>query len=267
MHPDSYACRRGKGTHAAAGRLQALMRRHSHFVQCDVRKFFPSIDHGILKGQFRRLIKDWRVLRLMDLLVDCSNAQEPIYDCFPGDNLFTPLERRRGLPVGNLTSQWFANLYLDRLDHHLTSHLRLGAYVRYCDDFIFLGDDRNRLKDALAEAHGQLAGLRLRLHAERARVTPVSQGARFVGFRVWPTHRLIRKENIQAFRKRVGSMKKAFAAGKLSCRDIKTRLAGWLGHARQANSERLLRRLATEWTFAGGEAANQPCPAWRELEQ
>ncbi|MDR1534861.1 MAG: reverse transcriptase/maturase family protein [Planctomycetota bacterium] len=267
MHPDSYACRRGKGTHAASDRLQALMRRHSHFVQCDVVKFFPSIDHAILKGQYRRLIKDRNILRLLDLIVDGSNEQEPVAAYFPGDGLFTPFERRRGLPVGNLTSQWLANLYLTGLDHHLTSGLGVGGYLRYCDDFILLDSDRDRLREILAEAKRYAHGLRLRLHEERARTAPIRAGAKFVGCRVWPTHRLVRKENVRAFRRRVRGMKKGYAAGELTCHDIRSRLVGWLGHARRANSERLIRRLAPEWTFAGGGAENQPCSSRRGLEQ
>ena len=138
MHPHSYACRRGKGTHAAADRVQALMRRHGYVLQCDVRKYFPSIDHELLKGMFRRLIKDRRALALMDLIVDGSNEQEPVLDWFAGDGLFTPTERRRGLPIGNLTSQWFANWYLTGFDHFVTSHMRCGAYVRDCDDLLLL---------------------------------------------------------------------------------------------------------------------------------
>ena len=267
MHPGSYACRKGKGTHAAASRLQVLMRRNAWFLPCDVVKFFPSVDHEILKDKFRRLIKDRGILKLMDMIVDCGNEQEPAIAYFPGDDLFTPFARRRGLPVGNLTSQWFANLYLDGLDHCVTSGLGVGSYVRYCDDFILLAGDRNRLREALAGVRHYLDGIRLRLHGDRAQVTPVRAGARFVGFRLWPTYRLLRKDNVRAFRKRVKEMKRRYAAGELDCRDIKTRLAGWLGHAGQADSKRLVRRLSLEWMFAGGGAVNEPCCSGRLVEQ
>ena len=98
FHPDSYACRKGKGTHAAADRLQQLMRRYRYTLQCDIRKFFPSIDHELLKASSAGLVKDRRVLALMDLIVDHSNEQEPVEDWFPGDDLFTPAGRRRGCP-------------------------------------------------------------------------------------------------------------------------------------------------------------------------
>src|SRR5579872_4044821 len=94
MHPASFACRRGKGTHAAADRLQQLMRRQRFALPCDIRKFFPSIDHELLKECVRRLVKDRRVLLLMDQIVDSSNEQEAVQEWFPGDDLLGPLRRR-----------------------------------------------------------------------------------------------------------------------------------------------------------------------------
>ncbi len=249
FHPDSYACRRGKGTHAAADRLQSLLRRRRYFVQCDVRKFFPSIDHGILKALFRRSIKDNRVLWLMDLIVDHSNPQESVLDWFAGDDLLTPLERSRGLPIGNLTSQWFSNWYLSGLDHFVTSRMGLGGYVRYCDDFILLHDDRAGLAKAVTQVREYLATLRLRLHEDTVQLRPSRVGLTFVGYRLWAGHRLVRKSNVREFRRRVRWMRRAYAAWLIGWNDIKPRLASWFGHARQADSQRLLRRLSLEWKF------------------
>ena len=252
FHGDSYACRRGKGTHAAADRMQALMRRHAFALQCDVRKFFPSIDHEILKCRFRRLIKDARVLELMDRIVDSSNPQEPVTAWFEGDDLFTPAERRRGLPIGNLTSQWFANWMLDDLDHFVTSGLRLGAYVRYCDDFIVLHDDRQRLRDAAERINAFLGERRLRLHETNLAVRPVRAGLNFVGYRIWASHRLLRKQRVRDFRRRVRWMRGAYRQRLIGWDDIKPRLDSWLGHARRANSERLVRRVSRDWVFPAG---------------
>ena len=101
-----------------------------------------------MKELFRRRLKDERLLALLDRIVDGSNPQDDALEWFPGDDLFTPLQHCRGLPIGNLTSQWFANWYLDGLDHFVTSHLRIGGYVRYCDDFVLLHQDRSRLAEA-----------------------------------------------------------------------------------------------------------------------
>lgn len=107
---DSYACRKGKGTHKAVNRFTDFSRKNSYVLKCDIKKYFPSIDHAILKTLFRRKIRDAQVLWLMDLIVDGSNLQEYVYDYFEGDDLLIPLTRKRGIPIGNLTSQFFAKV-------------------------------------------------------------------------------------------------------------------------------------------------------------
>jgi Reverse transcriptase (RNA-dependent DNA polymerase) len=140
---DSYACRKGKGTHAAVDRCQAFARHHAFVLKADVRRFFPSIDHEILKSQIARRIKDPHVLSLVNMIVDHSNPQPSVIAWFPGDDLFTPTERRRGLPLGNQTSQFFANVYLDPLDHFVMDRLGL-SYVRYVDDFLVFSETNRR---------------------------------------------------------------------------------------------------------------------------
>lgn len=267
FHPDSYACRKGKGTLAASRRLQVFMARCRYAVHCDVRKFFPSIDHEILKGTFRRLIKDSSLLSLMDLIVDSSNPQPAEPEWFEEDDLFSPAERRRGLPIGNLTSQWFANWMLNDLDHCVTSRLGFGAYLRYCDDFVLLHDEPHVLQAAIADIRRFLASRRLRIHEARACVRAVERGLTFVGFRTWATHRLIRKDNVRRFRRRLRGMKAACARGSIDWRYIKPRLVSWIAHARNAHSERLIRRLSREWTFAGGKAEQASCDSRRHVEQ
>lgn len=251
FHPDSYACRTGKGSHAAARRLQQLMRRHRYTLQCDVRKFFPTIDHAVLKEQFHRVVKDRRFLDLMDVIVDSSNEQEAVTSWFAGDDLFTPVTRRKGLPIGNLTSQWFANWYLTGFDHWVTNEKKFG-YVRYCDDFILLADEKARLKAAVPELIGRLAGVRLELHLERIHVAPSPVGRTFVGFRVTPGRRRIRNENVRAFIRRLGRMRRAFQDRRLSQEDVHQRLMGWLGHAAQADSLSLVAKFAAGWVIHRG---------------
>jgi RNA-directed DNA polymerase len=246
---ESYACRTDKGTHAASRRLQHLMREYPFALRADIRLFFPSIDHEILKSIFRRLIKDHRLLDLLDVLVDGSNPQDPILDWFPGDNLFTPMERRRGLPIGNLTSQWFANWYLNGFDHTVTSHLGFGAYVRYCDDFVILDRDRGRLVELRYRIEKLLAGLRLRLHPGKTAIVPTRAGLTFVGYRTWPHRREVRGSNVRLFLRSVREMRKAYDAGLLTLDEIRQRVAGWLGHAAQADSLPLFSRLYRKWPF------------------
>jgi retron-type reverse transcriptase len=132
---DSYANRVGFGTHRALHRFTQFARSSLYILQCDIRKYFPSIDHAILKSLLRRKLKCQNTLWLADTIIDSSNEQELIIDHFPGDDLLTPLQRRRGLPIGNLTSQFFANIYLNGFDHFVKEQLKVVKYIRYVDDF------------------------------------------------------------------------------------------------------------------------------------
>jgi hypothetical protein len=182
--------------------LQGLLRRFRFTLQMDVRKFFPSLDHAILKGLFRARLADERFLDLLDRIVDGSNPQEPVAAYFPGDDLFEPFVRRRGLPIGNLTSQWFANWFLDELDHRITRFWKIGGYLRYCDDFVLLDNDAGRLREMKAAIPEYLTTLRLQIHQERLAVLPAKAGRVFVGYRTWPSHTLLKAANKRRFIRR-----------------------------------------------------------------
>ncbi len=274
---DSYACRAGKGTHAAVDRLTAFMRGADYFFKGDVRLYFASIDHAILKGLLRRKIGCAPTLWLMDAIIDGSNPQQEVADWFPGDNLFTPLERRRGLPLGNQTSQFFANVYLDALDHFVKETLGCPRYIRYVDDFIVLGDDKATLHE-IRRAVGEFLGttLRLRLHPRKQFVAPVTLGVDFLGYFVFPTHRRLRPASGHRFARRLRGMAKGFAEGRLALSVVRRRVAAWLGHARHADTYGLRLRLFRDAPFArpgGGndrlsrERAESPRVARRLLEQ
>ena len=143
---NSYANRRNKGTHRAIARYEQYRDRYRQVLRCDIYRYFPSIDHAVLKADLRRRIACAPTLAVLDAIIDGSNAQEPVERYFPGDDLFAPFQRRRGLPIGNLTSQFFANLYLNGFDHFVTEVLR-APYVRYVDDFALFADDPAQLAD------------------------------------------------------------------------------------------------------------------------
>jgi retron-type reverse transcriptase len=240
---DSYACRKGKGTHAAVARCQHYARRFRYVLKADIRKFFPSVDHEILKQLIARKIKDPDVLWLVGQIIDHSNPQEEVLQWFPGDDLFTPTERRRGIPIGNQTSQFFANVYLDPLDHLIRDTLGVDGYVRYVDDFLLFSDDKRHLAEMRAQLTGLLAGLRLRLHPTKNVIFPTSQGIPFLGYRIFPTHRLLAKDNVRRFRRRARKMQRDYAERRASIPEIRQRLMSWLGHARQADTYRLVADL------------------------
>ncbi|MCX6358884.1 MAG: reverse transcriptase/maturase family protein [Armatimonadetes bacterium] len=234
---DSYGCRPGKGSHAAVDRLTRFMRSTDYILKCDIRRFFPSIDHALLKERIRRKVGCPDTLWLADLIIDHSNEQEPVLAYFAGDDLFTPHERRRGLPLGNQTSQFFANVYLDGLDHHIKEALGCRRYIRYVDDFAVLDDDKRTLwdvRDAIADYAG--SRLRLKLHPVKQTVTPTAVGVDFLGYRVFPDHRLLRRSTTVRFIRRLGVMQRAYTRGAVSLTEVSQSVAAWVGHARHADT-------------------------------
>jgi len=127
---DSYACRKDKGTHRAVERFTQFCRKNKYVLKCDVKKYFPSIDHEILYELICRKIADKRTLWLIKLIIDSSNEQERVLEYYQGDDLFTSLARRMGIPIGNLTSQFFANIYLNGFDHYVKEQLQCRYYIR-----------------------------------------------------------------------------------------------------------------------------------------
>ncbi len=200
---DSYANRLGFGTHRALRRFTHFARSSRYILQCDIKKYFPSIDLEILKGLIRLKIKCPDTLWLIDTIIDGSNEQESSIEYFPGDELLTPTQRRKGLPIGNLTSQFFANVYLNGLDHFVKEQLRATKYLRYVDDFALFSDDREFLADARTQIESYLTTLRLKIHPIKSQLFETSQGANFVGFRVLPDRIRVRNDNLRRARHRL----------------------------------------------------------------
>ena len=236
---NTFANRTGKGTHNAIAAYEGYRDRHAHVLRCDIFRYFPSIDHDILKAEFRRRIACKRTLWLMDLIVEGSNAQEPVKLYFPGDDLFTPHERRRGLPIGNLTSQFFANLYLDRFDHWVTEVL-CAPYVRYVDDFALFHDDANVLAEWRERIARFLDGRRLRLHPRKTVILPTSQPAPFLGFVLLPDGRRgMPEDNVVRFRGRLRALRDRWKAGTVTPDEVDAKVRAWIAHADHADTWRL----------------------------
>ncbi len=247
--PFSFACRRGKGAHRALRLAQAAIGRHRFFLKCDVKKYFASIDHELLMGLLGRAVKCRKTLALANTIVAGSNPQEPVLACFPGDDLFAPHQRRRGLPLGNQTSQFFANVYLDPLDQLVTRALRPGAYARYVDDVVVFGDDRDdlgRIRDAI---RARLASLRLRLHAERAVLREGREGLTFLGYRLFPGRTRLVRGNVTRARRRLRHLQAAYASGVVGWGEVESRVRAWIAHAAWADTWRLREALFAEYTF------------------
>jgi len=170
---ESYANRKGFGTHKALQRFIQFARSNRCLLQCDIQKYFPSIDHAILKSLLRRKIKCPNTLWLVDTIIDNSNPQVPVVAYFPGDDLLTPQSRRHGLPIGNLTSQFLANVYLNGFDHFVKEKLKISQYVRYVDDFALFSDDYDLLKAARLAIEDYLVTLRLKIHPIKSQLKDV----------------------------------------------------------------------------------------------
>ncbi len=255
---DSYANRRGKGTHRAIDRAQHFSRRFSHALQLDVRQFFPSIDHEILRGILKRKIQNEGLLWLIDLILKSGEdvlADEYHMVYFPGDDLFAAT-RTRGLPIGNLTSQFWGNVYLDPLDHFIKRELSCGGYVRYVDDLIVFGNDKAELWNNLQRINQRISTLRLSLH-KGAHPRPVTEGLPFLGFIVFPDHRRLKRRKGVQFQRKLCDMLWLWDAGLLDTDSFLASIRSWINHVSYANTgglrKSLLSRLPCDLLALTGE--------------
>lgn len=241
---DTYACRLGKGTHAALDRAQEFSRQYPYVLKCDIEHFFPRMDHEILYGLLAHWIADPSTLRLCRLILD-SGAGIHIHippASFPGDDLFSTL-RPRGLPIGNLTSQFWANLYLNPLDHFIKRELKCHAYVRYVDDALLFADDKASLHKWRLAIIEFLASLRLTLHENQAQVLPTQTGIPFLGWRVYPEYRRLKRCNGVAFQRRFAALRRAYANSEIPLARVDAAVNGWVAHVRHGQTRGLRRAL------------------------
>jgi len=224
---DSYACRKGKGTHAAVKRLESFVKSlapaKTYCLKCDISKYFNSIDHEILLGLLKNKIKNEDVLWLLYEIIS-SNSQ--------------------GIPIGNLTSQLFANIYLNELDHFIKRILRERYYIRYMDDFLILSNkkenlryDKERIKIFLVER------LKLRLHPKKAEIFPIDKGIDFLGYVVRDSCRFLRKPTVKRFLKKKQQYEKMIKNSKWTEQSFRGFCDSWRGYANFANSYKLLEKL------------------------
>ncbi len=249
---DTYACRVGKGTHKAVDRFSHYSRKFNYVLKCDIKKYFPSIDHQILKNKIQKKIKCSKTLWLVNLIIDSSNLQEATDYYFPGDDLFTMHNRRKGIPIGNLTSQLFANLYLNDLDHLIKERFSQFGYLRYMDDMALFGNDKQDLWNALKQMESFLNKDRLLLKANNSLIYPVEQGVNFLGYKIYPSYKRIRYENVVRYRRRLKKLNIQYGQGKITFKDVHQSLQSWIGHVGQANSWRLRNNLFNEFSFKRG---------------
>ena len=226
MIEDSYACRQGKGQHAASRRTMQWVRKYRYCMQADVRKFYPSINHDILMDIVKRKIKDSDVLWLL----------EDIIYSIPGG---------RNVPIGNYTSQWLGNLYLNELDMYVKHQLREKAYLRYNDDFVIFGNDKQKLHEHRNNIRCFLK-YNLDLTMSKDKVFPVSQGLDFVGYRHFPDKILLRKRTAKRVKRKINSIPYLLKTGAISPESALSSIASTQGWLQWANTHNLSISLKLE---------------------
>ncbi len=254
----NYACRLGKGTHRALDQCHDWVRRFRYCFHGDIVRYFPSIDHQIMRCLLARRIADRRTMWLIDRILDSGAGiqvgeypmtyfaqDDPLTRS--GQGLFAAL-RPRGLPIGNLTSQFWANVYLHQLDKFAKHQLRCRAYLRYMDDFLLFSDDKAQLQEWKSAVRDFLAEhLRLVLHPRKSLVFPVKVGVDFCGFRIYPTHRRLRRSSVRRFVRRFRRQREAYQRGELPLEEISTSVQSWIAHAAHGDTWRLRERLFADY--------------------
>lgn len=246
---DSYACRKGRGLFNGTDRVQSMMRatlrKHGQLfaLKLDVRKFFASIDHSVIKKLLRQRIGCERTLALCDEIL-ASSVQIPT---------LTP----KGLPIGNLTSQLWANIYLHELDHYAKHTLRVKNYVRYMDDVVVIHHDKDYLHDLCSKFTDFLNDeLRLEVN-DKTQVFPISikhgRALDFLGYRIWPTHRLIRKNSAKRMTRSLKQFTKLYAINKLSLEKIEQSVRSWVAHCSYASSHKIRSAVLSRFRFVKHE--------------
>lgn len=230
---DSFACIPGRGLHAAGKRTMDFVRKRKYVLQCDIRKFYPSLDHDIMMKILSHKIKDKKLLNLMEVIIRSGG-------------------NGKNLPIGNLTSQWLGNVYMHELDIFVKSELRWHDYIRYCDDFCLFGDDKRELFRARNKI-SEFLGTNLGLALSRTRIYPVQNGVNFIGYRFFPRFILLRRRIKAKIRKRVNRILGAhdtsdFATGQMAS------VRGWLQWACSFNFRHDV--LNTNWTQKTSQASN-----------
>ncbi len=238
FHPHSYANRQGKGTHRAIDQLQHFARRFRYVLRLDIRQHFPSLDHAILKQELFRVIRDEETRWLVNVILQSGAgvlADEYTMVYFPGDDLFAA-NRPRGLPIGNLTSQFWSNCYLNSLDWFVTRQLGCPAYLRYVDDFALFSHDKQQLWQWRNQIVDFLTRLRLTIHGKSAQVMPSDAGIPWLGFVVYPGYRKLKQRNVAQFRRRLARNIALYRKGDISFAELDASVQGWINHVRYGNT-------------------------------
>ena len=254
FYDHSYACRKGKGTHKAVNTCQQYLRKYKYVLKCDIRKYFPSIDREILKNIIHKKISDKQLLIIIDYIIDSSpEFEEIIEQSIRNENqlsLFKINKNKKGIPIGNLTSQFFANVYLNELDQWLKRECKIKGYIRYMDDFLIFANEKPRLHYIKKELKEFLQNkLELTLHPKKAEVFPIKNRIPFLGYHVYRYQKRLQKNNIKRFIKRMKVKQCEFSKSKIDMKQITQSIHAWIGHSSHADTNKLRESIFSNLVF------------------
>lgn len=217
---DSYASRKGKGTHAAVERAKLFSKQYDYFLKLDIKKFFASLHHDVMKAQIRRIIKDTTILRIFDTIIDS-------YEISP----------KQGVPIGNLTSQYLANHYLSGLDHFIKETLKIKGYVRYMDDLVLWHDDKYTLKKAKkAIEHYAVSELCCFIKPELLNYTAC--GLPFLGYKIFPYQVSLSQRSKRRFFNKLENIEKKYQSSKWTETESQVHIRPLLSFIRKTDEHR-----------------------------
>ena len=253
---DSYACRKGRGTHFGAKRVKKFLMaarcvnggdKEIYVLQCDIQKFFQSISWDVLLSLIGKVVKCPLTFDLIKKIV--TTHEKTTGRELDQLSLFSPVatelpavsvDKRKGLPIGNLTSQLFANIYLNELDHFVKEVLRERWYARYMDDFLIIHPDKNHLWEVKEKIRTFLKNaLDLQLHPKKVAIKNVSEGVPFVGYRIFYDHMLVRGSTLRRIQKKYRKRIKLFRKGLISQDELSQTHSSIRGHLKHANAHHL----------------------------
>jgi len=244
----SYACRKGRGQHAALRRLRGWMRRGDWFLKLDVAKYYDSVCQQLLGEYLQRRFRERRVLNLLDCLLDSHQVT-----------------LAKGLPIGALTSQYLANFYLDPFDHWVLQKAQLPRYLRYMDDMIFLGS-RSQLRVLRAEVYGVLDGMALKVKGAGV-LNSCSLGVPFLGFTVYPDRIRLDRRGRRRLRRKWSNTRRRFSRGDIGENDLQAQGSSLFAHASLGDDLSWRRMVAKFDAFGEAQETDAPRVARRLVEQ
>lgn len=251
---DSYACIKERGTHKAVKRLHYWLRQVGkkpekyYFLKLDISKYFYRIDHDVLMGILKRKIHDDDMIFLLDKIVNSSETNFGLPPGkSPGEVKRSDWVSEKGMPVGNLSSQMFANLYLNELDQYCKRTLGIHFYVRYMDDVIILHQDKDQLHEWKRIIDTFLKEkLQLDLN-EKTCIRPITLGVEFCGYKIWNTHIKLRKSTALKMKRNLKKLQKEYAAGEVTVEEAKQTISSYLGILKHCDSYSLKRTIFGEY--------------------